>query len=102
MAAMGHAHQWGEDKQSPLKLKDQQLEEVESRGSGPNYQSRKRGDGDTEEGWYSVPDVEMEGISKRNLSKTTKLRVLRTLVTPIALYGAETWPATQQDIRNAN
>ena len=52
------------DNQPPLKLKDQQLEEVESRGSGPNYQSRKRGDGETEEGWYSVPDVEMEGILK--------------------------------------
>ena len=52
------------DNQPPLKLKDQQLEEVESCGSGPNYQSRKRSDGETEEGWYSVPDVEMEGISK--------------------------------------
>ena len=29
----------------------------------------------------------------------TMLRVLRTLVMPILLYGAETWAVTQQDIR---
>ena len=34
-----------------------------------------------------------------NLSNTTKLRVLCTLVMPILLYSAETWPVTQQDIR---
>ena len=34
-----------------------------------------------------------------NLSKTTKLRILSTLVMPILLYGAETWSVTEEDIR---
>ena len=35
----------------------------------------------------------------QNLSKETKIRVFRTLVMSVLLYGAETWAANQQDIR---
>ena len=35
----------------------------------------------------------------RNLSKDTKMRVFRTLVMSVLLYGAETWPVTKKDIR---
>ena len=35
----------------------------------------------------------------RNLSKTTKVRVFRSMVMSVLLYGAETWPVTQHDIR---
>ena len=34
-----------------------------------------------------------------SLSKATKLRAFCTLVMSILLYGAETWPVTQQDTR---
>ena len=35
----------------------------------------------------------------RNLSKTTKVRVFRSMVMSVLLYGAETWPVTQRDVR---
>ena len=35
----------------------------------------------------------------RNISITTKMRAFRTLVMSVLLYGAETWPVAQQDIR---
>ena len=35
----------------------------------------------------------------RNLSKSNKVHVFRTMVMPVLLYGAETWPVTQKDIR---
>ena len=35
----------------------------------------------------------------RNLSKATKVRVFRAMVMSVLLYGAETWPVTQHDIR---
>ncbi len=34
-----------------------------------------------------------------NLSKATKMRVFRTLVLSVLLYGAETWTITQKDLR---
>ena len=33
------------------------------------------------------------------LSKSTKVLVFRTMVMPILLYGTETWPVMQKDIR---
>ena len=38
-------------------------------------------------------------FKSRNLSKTTKVRVFRSMVMSVLLYGAETWPVTQHDIR---
>ena len=38
-------------------------------------------------------------FQSRNLSKDTKLLAFRTLVMSTILYGAETWPVTQQEIR---
>ena len=35
----------------------------------------------------------------RNLSRPTKMHVFRTMVMSVLLYGAETWPVTQHDIR---
>ena len=35
----------------------------------------------------------------RNLSRSTKVHVFRTMVMSVLLYGAETWPVTQHDIR---
>ena len=35
----------------------------------------------------------------RNLSKSNKVHVFRTMVMPVLLYSAETWPVTQKDIR---
>ena len=35
----------------------------------------------------------------QTLSQKTKVRVFRTLVMSVLLYGAETWAANQQDIR---
>ena len=29
---------------------------------GTNYQGGERGDGEAEEGWHGVPDVEVEGV----------------------------------------
>ena len=34
-----------------------------------------------------------------NLSRPTKVHVFRTMVMSVLLYGAETWPVTQHDIR---
>ena len=34
-----------------------------------------------------------------NLSKETKMRVFRTMVMSVLLYGAETWPVTKKEIR---
>ena len=38
-------------------------------------------------------------FKNRSLSKTTKLKVFRTCVMPVLLYGAETWTVTQEEIR---
>ena len=92
------------DNQPPLKLKDQQLEEVES---FPYLESEV---GQTTKVEREVMVRLKKAVTvhqmwrwkvflSRNLSKTTKLCVLRTLVTPIVLHGAEIWPVTQQDIR---
>ena len=35
----------------------------------------------------------------QNLSKSNKVHVFRTMVMPVLLYGAKTWPVTQKDIR---
>ena len=90
--------------QPPLKLKGQQLEEVESfpyLGSEVcqtakverEVMVRLRKAGTVYQMWR------WKVFRSCNLSKTTKLRALLTLVMPILLYGAETWPVTQQDIR---
>ena len=34
-----------------------------------------------------------------NLSKATKMRLFRTLVMSVLMYGAETWNITQKDLR---
>ena len=33
-----------------------------------------------------------------NIGKATKMRVFRTMVMSVLVYGAETWPVTQHDI----
>ena len=38
-------------------------------------------------------------FGNRNLSRPTKMHVFRTMVMSVLLYGAETWPVTQHDIR---
>ena len=38
-------------------------------------------------------------FKNRSLSKTTKLKVFRTCVMPVLLYGAETWTVTQDEMR---
>ena len=35
----------------------------------------------------------------RNISRSTKVHVFRTMVMSVLLYGAETWPVTQHDVR---
>ena len=42
--------------------------------------------------------MEKKGTRCRNISITTKMRAFQTLVMSVLLYGAETWPVTQQDI----
>ena len=90
--------------QSPLRLRGQMLEEVESfsyLGSEVGQTTkverevtvRLKKAGTVYQMWR------WKVFRSRNLSKTTKLRAFRTLVMSILLYGAETWPATQQDIR---
>ena len=80
--------------QPPLKLKDQQLEEVESftyLGSEVcqtakverEVMVRLRKAGTVYQMWR------WKVFRSRNLSKTTKLRVLRTLMMPILLCGAD-------------
>ncbi|XP_062513495.1 uncharacterized protein LOC134189273 [Corticium candelabrum] len=41
-------------------------------------------------------------FTSRGFSKNTKLRVFRSLVMPVLLYGCETWAITQVDIRRLN
>ena len=38
-------------------------------------------------------------FKNHSLSKTTKLKVFRTCVMPVLLYGAETWAVTQDEVR---
>ena len=40
-----------------------------------------------------------EVFRSRSVSKRTKLHVLRVMVMPVLLYGAETWAVTQQELR---
>ena len=90
--------------QSPLKLKEQTLEEVESfyyLGSevcqstkvDREVMVRLKKAGTVYQMWR------WKVFQSRNLSKDTKLRAFRTLVMSTLLYGAETWPVTQQEIR---
>ena len=90
--------------QPPLKLKDWQLEEVESFpycesevGQTTNVERevmvRLKKAGTMYQMWR------WKVFQSCNLSKTTKLCILCTLVMPILLYGAETWPVTEEDIR---
>jgi hypothetical protein len=40
-----------------------------------------------------------EVFRSRSVSKRTKVHVLRVMVMPVLLYGAETWVVTQQELR---
>ena len=42
--------------------------------------------------------MEEEVFKNCSLSKTTKLKVFRTCVMPVLLYGAETWTVTQDEM----
>ena len=92
------------DNQLPLKLKDQQLEEVESSGDlgsevGQTTKVEREVMVRLNKAGTEYQTWRWKVFHSCNLSNTTKLRVLCTLVMPILLYGAETWPVTQQDIR---
>ena len=41
-------------------------------------------------------------FTNRGFSKNTKLKVFRSLVMPVLLYGCETWAITQVDIQRLN
>ena len=38
-------------------------------------------------------------LSSRFLSKTLKIKIYRTIILPIILYGCETWPLTFREER---
>jgi hypothetical protein len=44
-------------------------------------------------GYHSVQNL----LSSRLLSKNTKIRVYRTVILPVVLYGCETWSLTLRD-----
>ena len=112
---MGHGHQWREtnllavgeqlhSEQPPITLKGQALEEVESF----SYLGSEVGQGGKVEKEVAVR-LEKAGtvyqmwrrkvFKSHNLSKDTKLCAFPTLVMPVLLYGAETWNASNQDLR---
>ena len=87
-----------------IQLNNQSLEEVESftyLGSSIDKSGKASTEVDTR--------IEKEGrayqmwckkvFRSANLSKATKMRVFRTLVMSVLLYGAETWTITQKDLR---
>ena len=112
---MGYVHQWREDKvthrrrvltedESPIKLKGHTLEEVGSfsyLGSEVGQTTkverevmvRLKKAGTVYQMWRS------KVFRSCSLSKATKIRAFRMLVMSILLFGVETWPVTQQDIR---
>ena len=83
-------------------LRDQVIEEVESFP----YLGSEIGQSTVEEVAVTVKKastvyqmLRRKIFRSRYLSKATKIRVFRTMVMPVLLYGAETWPVTQKDIR---
>jgi hypothetical protein len=38
-------------------------------------------------------------IRSRNMSKAVKIKIYKTMVKPVAVYGSETWPMTEMDMK---
>ena len=85
-------------------LPDQALEEVESFP----YLSSEIGESTVVEKEVAVKVKKASTVYQmlrrkifrsRNLSKATKVHVFRTMVMLVLLYGTETWPVMQKDIR---
>jgi hypothetical protein len=36
------------------------------------------------------------------MSKAVKIRIYKTMVTPVVVYGSETWPMTEMDTKRLN
>jgi hypothetical protein len=45
--------------------------------------------------YYSVENL----LSSRLLSKNLKIRIYRTIILPVFLYGCETWSLTLKEVR---
>ena len=87
-----------------IMLQDQALEEVESfpyLGSGVGQSAKVEEEVTVRVNKASTvyQILRRKIFRSRYLSKSTKLRVLRMMVMSTLLYGAETWPVTQKDIR---
>jgi len=83
--------------QTPITLQNRTLEDVTTFSYlGSQVQQTGEGSGHKDrESWDSVPDLVTKSLSQLySLSRHTKMRVFRTLVMLILLYGAETWPVT--------
>ena len=88
---------------SSILLQDQALEEVESfpyLGSEVGQSARVEKEVTVRVNKASTvyQMLRRKVFRSRYLSKSTKLRVFRTMVMSTLLYGAETWPVTQKDI----
>ena len=89
---------------SSILLQDQALEEVESfpyLGSEVGQSARVEKEVTVRVNKASTvyQMLRRKVFRSRYLSKSTKLRVFRMMVMSTLLYGAETWPVTQKDIR---
>ena len=87
-----------------IQLNNQSLEEVESfiyLGSSIDKSGKASTEVDTriEKGDRAYQMWRKKVFRSANLSKATKMRVFRTLVMSVLLYGAETWTITQKDLR---
>ena len=87
-----------------IQLNNQSLEEVESftyLGSSIDKSGKASTEVDTriEKGGRAYQMWRKKVFRSANLSKATKMRVFRTLVMSVLLYGAETWTITQKDLR---
>ena len=87
-----------------IMLKGQRLEEVDSfsyLGSEVEQMARVERDVRTRlEKAATVYQMWRRKVFRsRNLSRRTKMRVFRSMVMSVLLYGAETWSPTQHDIR---
>ena len=89
---------------APICLNNQTLEEVESftyLGSSIDKSGKASAEVDIriEKGGRAYQMWRKKVFRSANLSKATKMRVFRTLVMSVLLYGAETWTITQKDLR---
>ena len=87
-----------------IRLNNQNLEEVESftyLGSSIDKSGKASTEVVTriEKGGRAYQMWRKKVFRSANLTKVTKMRVFRTMVMSILLYGAETWTITQRDVR---